>query len=223
MTLAVDHRLVTLLTAAARQRGGTAVEGLEVVGQPPGPCSAVVVLAGCSVIAADVPESWVRERLPRDVWSDDEHHPALTPHFLAALSARIGAPPAGVSTLLSSGGSTPRPGGRFSPAEEIPLGWSDYRTEVRTFRYRGATGSGAISIGRGPGGRWDTWIELDETAQRSPALVRGRELLEAARSLVPASAPLFVSVPVHAARSLRTAVSAGFEPIGAEVLFHVED
>lgn len=223
MTVAVVHRLVTLLTAATGGPGGTAVEGLEVVGRPPGACSAVVVLAGHSVIAADVPDGWVRERLPRDVWSDDEHHPALNPHFLAALSARIGAPPAGVSTLLSSAGPTPRPGGVFTPVADIPPGWSDYRSEVRTFRYRGTTGSGAVTIGRGPGGRWDTWIELDESAQRSPALVRGRELLEAARSLVPAAAPLFVSVPVHAARSLRTAVSAGFEPIGAEVLFHTED
>lgn len=223
MTTAIDHRLITLLTAAARHIPAGSAGGVEVVGRPPGVCSAVVALAGHAVIAADVSEGWVRRYLPAGSADEHEYHPALSSHFLAALSEQLGVPPAGLSVLLAAAGPLAAPAGQLTPVTDDPLDWSEFRVDVHSYRYRGCTGSGSISVGRGPAGRWDARIDLDRSHQRSSEVVRGRELLRAARALIPAGAPLFVSVPVHAGRSLRTAMSAGFEPLGAEVLFPTDD
>ena len=48
-------------------------------------------------------------------------------------------------------------------------------------------------------------------------MVRGRELLEAARTLAPGD--LYASVPAHDATALRTYLCGGFRAIGAEALF----
>jgi hypothetical protein len=176
------------------------------------------------VVAADVSPAWVRALLPP--WPDDadEHHPALSPAFLLALGRELGAPPSGLSTLLGTPGSAATADGHFAPLAAGPLTWSDYRTDVRSYQYSSETVPAAsITVGRGPGGRWDTWVDVDtDHSSRCGNLAAG-ELLDAVKMLAPPGVPLFASVPAHSTGALELAMTLGFHPIGAEVLFAVEE
>lgn len=233
MTATLDQRLLALLTAAADGRPPPGSPGgVEVVARPSGPSSAVAVLSGYAVIAADIHPGWVFDHLPPGFDAADEHHPALSGAFLGALGARLGSSPSGLSVLLGAPATEPaseagsRPG-RLVELGEHPGAWSDYRTGVRSYRYDGPGGSSTVSIGRGPAGRWDAWV----APTRSLGLERGTlgprrdsptELLDAIRGLVPAGGPVFAAVPSASATALVHALAVGFQPLGAEVLFHHE-
>lgn len=230
MTTALDQRLLTLLTAAVNGKPPPGSPGgVEVVARPSGPSSAVTVLAGYAVVAADIFPGWVFDHLPPGFDAADEHHPALSVAFLGALGNRLGTPPSGLSVLLGApateAGSRP---GRIVELEEHPGVWSDYRTDVRSYRYAGPGGPAAVSIGRGPAGRWETWV----APTRSLGLKRGTpgprrtspsELLDTVRGLVPPRSPVFVAVPSASATALVHALAIGFQPLGAEVLFRHEE
>jgi L-amino acid N-acyltransferase YncA len=59
-------------------------------------------------------------------------------------------------------------------------------------------------------------VELDE-ARRGRGL--GRALAAAARHLVPGGAPLWAQITPGNAASVRAFLAAGYQPVGAEVLF----
>ena len=219
MPVATNHQLATMLDDAAFGVFPSADGRVDVLGPPSGPCDAVIAFTGHAVVAGDVSPDWVRRHVQFGRSEEHEHHPVLAPHFLAALSERLGSPPAGLSMLLAATPTGAAPVGELDAVDLEPPGWADYRLGVRSYRFRGSTGSGTISIGHGPAGRWDVWIGHDDVPGRSSITVRGRELLHAAKSLIPVRTPLYASVPIHSARSIRMALAAGFRPLGAEVLF----
>lgn len=219
MSTAIDHPLAKLLHDAAHRSFPPSDGRVEVLPAPPGPCDVAVAFTGHAVVAADVPEDWVREHVP-DGWAADVEHPGtLSVHFLGALSDRLGSAPTGVNLLLA-GPKPPDAGARaeLRASSRVRSEWAAYRSEV--VGYEDSDGGGVINLGRGPGGRWDLWIELegaDRPWLRPSAVVRGRELLMAARVTAPGD--LFASVPSYDARALRTFLAGGFRAIGAEVLF----
>jgi hypothetical protein len=106
-------------------------------------------------------------------------------------------------------------------SEHVPVGAGGAvadRTDVTC--WSDPDGGGVIMIGRGPGGRLDLRVELagSERQWLTPAtVVRGRDLLEAARTL--ADGDLFASVPAYDATALRTYLCGGFRAVGAEARF----
>lgn len=229
VTTALDQRLLTLLTAAVDGKPPPGSPGgVEVVGRPSGLSSVVTVLSRYAVVAADIDPDWVFDHLPPGFDGSDEHHPALSVAFLGALGARLGIPPSGLSVLLGAPATGPGGhAGRLVELHEHPGAWSAYRAEVRSYRYVGPRGSAAVSIGRGPAGRWESWVEPTrsvgvERGTSGPRWAPHNELLDEIRGLVPADNPVFAAVPSASATALVHALAVGFEPLGAEVLFHHE-
>lgn len=215
---AAKDPLARLLYDVAHRKP-TPVNGtVEVFPAPAGPCDAVVAFTGHAAVAADVPESWVRDHLSGG-GSGGHPQEALSVSFLGALSDRLGAPPAAVSVLLTA----PRPSGptpmvELRDSEHQDADWAADRTEVRCYEDEG--GDGVLNLGLGPGGRWDVWMGFVGASRpvMSPrGLGKGRVLLETARAHAPDV--LFASVPSSNARALRAFEAGGFRAIGAEVLF----
>lgn len=171
-------------------------------------------------MAADVAPSWVHDHFPPGFDGPDEHHPMLSPTFLAALGRRLGAPSAGVDLLFAASGTACGVTGRFVEIDDHPLAWSDHRADVRTYRYHGQEGA-TISVGRGSAGRWDVWVDPTGHSPCRPG--RTRELLDAIKVLVPPRSPVFTTVPACSAAALALIVGIGFRPLGAEVLFPAPD
>lgn len=220
LSVAAEHPVATLLDDAAAGFFPPPDGSVRVCPSPGGVCDVVLAFTGYAVVAGEVEPSWVHRHVRQAFSGEHEHHPVLAPHFLAALAQRLGSLPAGVSMLLAATPIGADADGELTRGGPEPPSWADYREDVANFRYRGYAGGGSISVGRGPAGRWDVWIgHINDPGGRSSATVRGRELLHAAKALVPPRTPLFASVPIHSARSIRMALAAGFRPLGAEVLF----
>lgn len=213
------HPLTRLLRGAARRCLPPADGTVEVCPAPPGPCDAAVVFTGYSMVAADVPEDWVREHVAHGRSGDGGLHGAVSAHFLEALADRLGVPTPGVNVLLAAP-KPPQAGPRAAvrPSDRIRNDWAVYRSDVVCYTDR--EGTGVITIGRGPGGRLDLSIDLEGAERpwlRGSTVVQGRELIEAARTI--AAGDLFASVPAYDAAALRTYLCGGFRAIGAEALF----
>ena len=185
---------------------------VEVVRQPPGPVAAVLGFTAHHVIAADVDPAWVRHTLP----SDDLGAP-LGATFLAALAARIGRRPGSLDVVLVAPGADGDP-----PVELVEVAPPDHPRVERASRYRHqlrvwktADGAGLVAVGRGLGGRWEAAYEV-EPAARGRGL--GRRLVSGARHLVPTGAHLWLEIAPGNVTSLRSALAAGYTPVGAEVL-----
>jgi hypothetical protein len=88
-----------------------------------------------------------------------------------------------------------------------------YRWGVRA--YTDATGKGLLTVGHGLCGRAEVSVEV-EPSERNRGL--GRRLAQAARALVPEGEAVFAEVSPGNAASLRAFLSAGYVPIGSEVL-----
>ncbi|MDN5861209.1 MAG: hypothetical protein L0H84_21610, partial [Pseudonocardia sp.] len=213
---ALDDPLARLLHDTAHHKFPSADDAVVVLPAPAGPCDVALAFTEHAVVAADVPESWVREHLPVGT---GHHQELLSVGFLGALSERLGSAAAWVSILLAA----PKPSGS-APAIELrdsdqrQSDWAAYRSDVRC--YEDTDGVGVLNLGLGPGGRWDLWmgfVEADRPMMSPQVVGRGKALLEAARANAPDA--LFASVPSSNARALRTFEAAGFRPIGAEVLF----
>jgi hypothetical protein len=219
MPTVTDHPLAALLHEAARRRFPAPDGALRVFPPLDGPCDAAVAFTGHSAVAADVPEEWVRERVPEG-WSDEHQHPGtVSVRFLHALAERLGVTaPLGANILLAAvkpAQSGPR--AALGPSERIQADWAGFRSDV--VAYETADGAGVINLGRGPGGRLDLWVGLEgaEASYLRPATMsRGRDLLRAARTV--ATDDLFASVPVYDARALSTFLAGGFHVVAAEAL-----
>jgi hypothetical protein len=86
------------------------------------------------------------------------------------------------------------------------------RTDVRVF----GDERSLITLADGLAGRRELGVELHRPQDGSHGY--GRSLLTDALSLVPDGEPVFAAVSPGNARSLRAFLTAGFTPIGAQVL-----
>ncbi len=89
-----------------------------------------------------------------------------------------------------------------------------HRTDVRVYTTPG--GDGVVVLGRGLTRRWEIAFEVDEAARNRGV---GTRIAAAARTLLPSGTPLWMQVAPGNARSMRAALGAGFQPVGAEILF----
>ena len=182
----------------------------------PAPLGArALVVGGTSwhVVAADVEPDWVAGQVAGD--------PVTAPlgaRFLAALAGRVGAEPGVLDAVLVAPPAPARPGLDLVPVDlaghprvERAL---RHRTDVRTWTT--PDGSATLVLGRGVAGRWEVAIEVDPAA-RGRGL--GTALAAAAPALVPEAAPLWAQVAPANVASLRAFLTAGWRPVGAEVLF----
>jgi len=162
------------------------------------------------VIAADVPEAWVQERLGGAGISE-----AMRPGFLAALGEAVGAEPNDLDVVLTA------PGLPGTPA--LVLGRPEHprarrallhRDDVRVLEDR--EGLTTVIVGRGLAGRLEVSMEVDPAARGQG---RGRAALIEARKLAGPGEVLFAQTAPGNAASLRALLAAGFAPIGGEMLF----
>jgi hypothetical protein len=172
----------------------------------------VASFPGHIVVAADVDRPWV------DSWmgTDDDLSAPLSPRFLGALEARLRLTAGNLDAVLLA---TPLAGEPTVPLS--PISDSDHPRVARARRYRDdvrvwTCGPTVLVLGRGLAGRWEAAVEVAEGA-RNEGL--GRTLAAAARHLVPEGRPVWAQVAPANAASLRAFLSAGYQPVGAEVLF----
>jgi len=205
------HRLGALLHAAAFG-GFPLTDGtVELLPPPPGPAMAVVGLTGRYVIATSAPEPWVREHLP----AGDLLAP-MSPRFLVALGSKIARRDDGVDVLLAAPGLEGSAQLQEVEREAHPrvVRANAHRQDVRVFE--DASGAAVLITGRGLALRAEVAVEVEEEA-RGRGLARDA-LIEARRLVGPGKALFAQTAPGNAA-SLRAFLSAGFRPIGSEVLF----
>jgi RimJ/RimL family protein N-acetyltransferase len=205
------HPLLPLLDAAARGTFPPADGVVEVLGPPPGRAMAVVGFTAHYVIAAAVAPEWVAARLP----PGDLHAP-MSPAFLAALAAELGAIEDGLDLVLAAPGLA----GTAALTERDPgdhprvARAHAFRNDVRVFESAG--GRAVVILGRGLAGRLEVAFEVDPRH-------RGNGLATAAltevRRLAGPDALLFAQTAPANVASLKALLAAGFAPIGSEMLF----
>src|SRR5215469_9737931 len=208
--LALEAALGELLTDAASGRFPPADGGVTIMGQPSERDCGVLGFTAHAVIFTDADPDWVARHLP----PGDLAAP-LSAAFLQKLAVATGRRAGSLDMLCcatSLGGPppldlVPQPESNHSRV----LRALNYRDEVRTWRADG----GIVLIGRGVAGRLETAIEVDDD-RRSRGL--GRRLAVAARHLIPDGTVLWAQVAPANAASVRAFLSAGFTPVGAEVL-----
>jgi GNAT superfamily N-acetyltransferase len=187
---------------------------VEVVPQPEGPVAGVLAFDAHHVVAADVDPDWVHGHLP----PGDLSAP-MQVGFLGALAQHLGRRWDNLDAVFVALGE----------AGEVEVGLEQvaadhghprvarahaYRRDPLVYELAGATG--LLVIGRGLAGRWEASFEVVPT-HRGQGL--GRQLVRAARRLVPVGEPVFVQVAPGNVSSTRAVLAAGgFLPIGAEVL-----
>jgi GNAT superfamily N-acetyltransferase len=124
---------------------------------------------------------------------------ALTPLPSPATAEPALAPPVAAATPLATGGAV-----RLARALR-------YRDDVRGWE----TPRGIVLLGRGVAGRWEVSVEV-EPQHRGQGL--GRDLVTAARHLMPDGEPLWAQIAPGNAASVRAFLAAGYKPVGAEAL-----
>jgi GNAT superfamily N-acetyltransferase len=202
------HPLAALLEDAAR---GTFPDPDGRVEMLPaaGTAMAVVGFTAHYAIAADVPEAWLRERLP-----DGDLLAPLSAAFLAELGRKIDRRDDGIDVVLAAGGLDGEPALAETGAAAHPRAALAFarRDDVRVFERDGAV----VTFGHGLAGRAEVSIEVDPAA-RGRGVAR-RALVEA-RKLVGPDGVVFAQIAPGNAASLRAFLRAGFDPIGSEALF----
>lgn len=200
--------MIGLLREAALGRFPPADAEVELVPRPPGPASGVIGFTGHHVVAADVDETWLRERLP----PGDLSAP-MVPAFLAELGERLGAVCRNIDAVLAAPPLPGAPALAETDAREHPRVRRalDHRDDVRVFTGDGVT----VTLGRGFAERLEVAFEVDPAARGAGA---GRAALLEARRLA-GDEPLFAQTSPGNAASLRALLAAGFAPIGSEALF----
>jgi hypothetical protein len=215
MAVAIHHSFTQVLHDAAYGDFPAPTGGATALGAVPGPCDSAAIFAHHVMVAADVDQAWVDNNYTssRGLAGEDPSGPLL--QFINALSARLGNPPTYASMLMAAPPKTGYLHGKITEGGEPDSSWAQYRTEVRCYQYSSPGAAGAFALGRGPGGRWEVFFRVDE----GPGGRVGRELLAAAKTVVPDKGVLYGSTPLHDPRVIRIAVASGFLPICTEVLF----
>ncbi|EMF54187.1 GNAT family N-acetyltransferase [Streptomyces bottropensis] len=171
----------------------------------------VLCFTGHSVVFTDEDPRWVHERLAAT--ECDPMSASLNPRFLAALMERTGRTTETIDMMLVA---APLPGEPPLPLKEIEdaghprVAYARRRRDgVRVF----ATDGGVLTTGRGIAGRLEVSVEVDEDVRHQGL---GRSLVMAARHLV--AEPLWAQIAPGNARSVRAFQSAGYVPVGSELL-----
>lgn len=179
-----------------------------------GKAAAVVAFPAHFYVLAPIPTEWVHRQLP-----PGDYSAPLGARFLTALADRIGADIGANDAVLAAiahgrqhdnGLDLRRIGDADHPRV---LRAHRYRDDVRVWQTRDDTG--CVMLGRGLAGRWEVAFEV-EPEVRGRGL--GRALAAAALGFLPSGAPVFAQVSPGNSVSLRATLSAGYYPIGGEVL-----
>jgi RimJ/RimL family protein N-acetyltransferase len=179
----------------------------------PGGLDALISFTGTFALAADVAQADVDARAPRGEFSIP-----MSPEFVQWVAQRIGGRAATQDAVFVA----ISPGADAADLVE-PLELSEHPRVQRALRYRRnvrayATGDGrgVVVLGRGITGRWEIAFEVDDDARGSGL---GRALAAAGVALLPEGTPVWAQVAPGNAASMRAVLGAGFEPVGAEILF----
>ena len=211
------HRhLADLFAGIAVGRFPPADGAVEVLPHPGGPVAGVLSFTAHHVVVADVDPTWVHDRLP----PGDLAAP-LGARFLATLGDVLGSDHDSVDIVLVAAARPAPPHLELVPVDAA----GDHPRLARAARYRSgvrawttADGAGLVLIGQGLGGRWETAFEVAPEA-RGRGL--GAVLATAARHLVPDHRPVFAQVAPGNLPSLRSLLTAGYAPVGGELLYPV--
>ena len=203
---------------AAYGRPPSADGDITVLPALPGPRHCVIGFTAHHVIAAEIDEDTIRQRI-----NPDDLSQPLSAGFLLFLAGWLGAEPGPVDVLMVAPPS--------SVADDSLELWrrddlldhprvrraGRYRPEIAVYadRQQGEP-DGVVVVGRGVAGRWEMAYEVAPPA-RGRGL--GRRLAAAASSLIHGDEPVFAQVAPGNIASLRACLAAGYRPIGAEVLF----
>jgi GNAT superfamily N-acetyltransferase len=178
---------------------------------------AVAAFAAHHVIAADVDEEVVRQRLPKG----DLGAP-MSASFLLFLAGWLGAEPGTLDLVLA------RTDGRENASVDV---WcredlNDHPRVRRARRYRPdavvyadrerGEPDGVLVVGQGVAGRWEMAFEVAPAARGRGI---GRRLAATAAAFVPEGQPVFAQVAPGNPSSVRACLAAGYVAVGAEVLF----
>ncbi|MEY2452172.1 MAG: hypothetical protein QOD92_1746 [Acidimicrobiaceae bacterium] len=194
----------------------------------PGPRHCVLAFTAHHVIAADIDEIVVRQRID----PDDLSQP-MSAGFLMFLAGWLGTDPGPIDLLMvapSAPVTVPDNEIRYLKEGNFELWRRDdlhdhprvlragqYRPELVVYAdRRDSEPDGVLIIGQGVAGRWEMAYEVAPLA-RGRGL--GRRLAAAASSLVHGNVPLFAQVSPGNSVSVRACLAAGYTPIGSEVLF----
>ncbi|HEX2381629.1 MAG TPA: hypothetical protein VHI95_03260 [Acidimicrobiales bacterium] len=178
---------------------------------------AVAAFTAHHVIAAEVDEEIVRQRLP----PDDLGAP-MSASFLLFLASWVGAEPGTLDLVLAKTDKSADGGAALWVRGDL----DDHPRVTRARRYRphslvyadrpAGEPDGVLVVGQGVAGRWEMAFEIAPDV-RGRGL--GRRLAAAASVLVPGDEPVFAQVAAGHPSSLRACLAAGYVAIGAEVLF----
>ena len=213
--VAETHALSVLLRDAVAGRFPPADGTVQVLPSPPGRSDAVVSFTAHNVIAADLDQGEILQRLP----SQDPGEP-MSAQFLAWLAGRLGTHAGMIDLVMVA----PAP----DPAEDLPDLVSrddllDHPRLSRSRRYRSdlhcysdREDRALLVLGKGLADRWEMGIEV-EPEFRGTGL--GRLLVRAAVRIAPAGEPLFAQISPGNVASVRAFLAAGYKPICSEVVF----
>jgi hypothetical protein len=206
------HPLGAVLADAARGVFPRGELPVRVVPPPPHLVAAVIAFSGCTYLAADVDPDEVVMRLG----SNPLVGPVL-PKFLEWLAGEVGGQALNNEIVLAAIGTgeipstvTPQPSWRNHARAQHG---ARFRRDVSGWSLNGD--EGIVLVGRGLVDRWEVAYEAATDAPPHT----GRALAAAALGLVPAGEAVFAQIAPGHAQSLRTALAAGYRPVGGEVLF----
>jgi GNAT superfamily N-acetyltransferase len=206
----VADELGVLLSAVATGRFPPADGRVRVVPQPSLRDAGVLSLTAHAVIFTDADPDWVTSLLP----AGDLAAP-LSPPFLQALCRATNRRAGSVDLLCLAQPLAREPAIAVTPCTDLAHPRISralkYRDDVMAWQADG----GVVLLGRGVAGRWEAAVEVDPE-HRGRGL--GRQLVTAARHLVPGKSPLWAQIAPGNAASVRAFLAAGFTPVGAEVL-----
>jgi RimJ/RimL family protein N-acetyltransferase len=209
----VVHPLAVLLDEAAHGRFPEPDGCVHVLPPLPGGLDALVGFTGTFAFAGALSQTDVDARVPRGEFSIP-----MAPAFLNWAAEQLGSRPMTQDVVLVAISQ----GGGSSEVVE-PTEISDHPRVQRALRYRRdvrsyATpdGRGVVVLGRGITRRWEIAFEVDDEARGSGL---GRALVTAGVAQLPEGTPVWAQVAPGNAASLRATLAAGFEPVGAEILF----
>ena len=210
----MPHRLAVLLDHAAHGRYPAPDGDVEIVPPPPGRAQAVVAFTAHSVIATSLDEASLRPLLP-----PGDLGAAMHADTLSHIGRCLGATPGSVDVVLVAMGAEEEQRLLLRPDESL----QGHPRVTRARRYRTNVSvlsderqRVAVVLGQGLAGRWEISVDVDDS-YRGQALATA--VVSAARRLLPPDVPVWAQVAPGNAASLRAFLSAGFTPVGAEVLF----